>query len=172
MANAADGVPLCGSRAFISCEDNVTWGHFGFLHAMFLFHAKMLLCFYTTCGPKAFGNLLFGSHISNVQILQKNFSLPSHNATYVLHVCTSFSSCCRKQIRTVITSKFCLNKRIDFFSREVYFNNNLYCCKTLRYHLIRGTSEQADTAVSDAESVKEAAYEHRCKYSLSHHHLC
>lgn len=63
-------------------------------------------------------------------------------------------------------------KKKDFFPREVYSNNNLYCCKTLQYHLIRGNSEQADKVVSDAESIEETAYEHRCKYNLSHHHLC
>lgn len=57
-------------------------------------------------------------------------------------------------------------------SHEVYLNNNLYCCKTLQYHLIRGSSEQADPVVRDAESTKEAAYEHSYKYNLSHHHLC
>lgn len=63
-------------------------------------------------------------------------------------------------------------KKKDFFPREVYSNNNLYCCKTLQYHLIRGNSEQADKVVSDAESIEETAYEHRYKYNLSHHHLC
>lgn len=72
--------------AFISREDNVTYGDFGFLHTTLLFCAKMLLCFYTTCGPQAFGKLLFGSHISNVPTWGKNFSLPTHGATYVLQV--------------------------------------------------------------------------------------
>lgn len=134
------GVPLRSSWAFISGKDNVTWGDFEFLHAVFLFHDKMVLCFHATCGPQALRNLLFGSHIFNLQILQKNFSLPTHNATHVLCACTFFSSCWGKKSRIVITIKHCVNKRTDFSN-----------CQQPRkdYEITNGTKTQDSTVVKD-----------------------